>query len=94
MAEAVVLFVVETIGKLLIDEAKFLRDVEGKVEDLQNELKLIRCLLRDADAKQEHDQAVGEWIAQLRDVAYDAEDVIERYILRFALKKGQNIIKA
>ncbi|KAK3429492.1 hypothetical protein EUGRSUZ_E00916 [Eucalyptus grandis] len=35
-----------------------------------------------------------ENVAQLRDIAYDAEDVIERYILRVMLKKGQNIIKA
>ncbi|KAK3429305.1 hypothetical protein EUGRSUZ_E00730, partial [Eucalyptus grandis] len=94
MAESVVSFAVETIGKLLINEAKFLWDVEGKVMDLQNELKLIQCLLRDADTKQEHDQTVREWVAQLRDLAYDAEDVIEQYILRVVPKKGQNIIKA
>ncbi|KAL3738364.1 hypothetical protein ACJRO7_019832 [Eucalyptus globulus] len=82
MAESVVSFSVETIGKLLIDEAKFLRGVEGK------------CLLRDADARREHNEAVGECVAQLRDFAYDAEDVIESYILKAALKEGQNIIKA
>ncbi|KAK3429323.1 hypothetical protein EUGRSUZ_E00750, partial [Eucalyptus grandis] len=94
MAESVVSFAVETIGNLLIDEAKFLRGVKGKVEDLQRELKLIQCLLRDADARREHNEAVGECVAQLRDFAYDAEDVIERYILKAALKEGQNIIKA
>ncbi|XP_030540193.2 probable disease resistance protein RF9 [Rhodamnia argentea] len=94
MAESVVSSVAQTIGKLLIDEAKFLWGVEGKVEDLQRELRLIQCLLRDADARREHNQAVGECVAQLRDIAYDAEDVIERYILRAALRKGQNIIKA
>ncbi|XP_056173789.1 probable disease resistance protein RF45 isoform X2 [Syzygium oleosum] len=94
MAESVVSSVGQTIGKLLIDEAKFLRGVEGKVEDLHRELRLIQCLLRDADARREHNQTVGECVAQLRDFAYDAEDIIERYILRVALKKGQNIIKA
>ncbi|KAK3429286.1 hypothetical protein EUGRSUZ_E00701 [Eucalyptus grandis] len=94
MAESVVSFAVETIGNLLIDEAKFLSGVEGKVEDLQRELKLIQCLLRDADARREHNEAVGECVAQLRDFAYDAEDVIERYILKAAPKEGQNIIKA
>ncbi|KAI6707016.1 hypothetical protein NL676_009978 [Syzygium grande] len=94
MAEAVVSFMVETIGKLLTDEARFLWGVEGKVKDLQEELKLIMGLLRDADGKREHHQAVGEWVAQLRDIAYDAEDVIERYILRVAPKKERNIIKA
>ncbi|KAL3720345.1 hypothetical protein ACJRO7_005209 [Eucalyptus globulus] len=94
MAESVVSSVGRTIGKLLVDEAKFLWGVEGKVEDLQRELKLIQCLLRDADVKQEHDQAVRECVAQLRDIAYDAEDVVEQYVLRVAPKKGQNIIRA
>lgn len=35
-----------------------------------------------------------ENVAQRRDIAYDAKDVIEQYILRVVLKKGQNIIKA
>ncbi|XP_056173813.1 putative disease resistance protein At1g50180 [Syzygium oleosum] len=94
MAESVVSSVGQTIGKLLIDEAKFLWGVEGKVGDLKMELNLIQCLLRDADRRREHGEAVGEWVTQLRDVAYDAEDVIERYILRVAPKKGRNIIKA
>ncbi|XP_056173753.1 probable disease resistance protein At1g58602 [Syzygium oleosum] len=94
MAEYVVLSVGQTIGKLLIDEAKLLWGVEGTVKDLQKEMELIQGFMRDADARQEREQAVGVWIAQLRDIAYDAEDVIERYILRVARKKGQNIIKA
>ncbi|KAK3429273.1 hypothetical protein EUGRSUZ_E00684 [Eucalyptus grandis] len=94
MAESAVSSVGQTIGKLLTEEAKFLWGVEGKVEDLYRELRLIRCLLRDADARREHNKAVGECVAQLRDFAYDAEDSIEKYILRVAPNKGQNIIKA
>ncbi|KAF8013821.1 hypothetical protein BT93_I1623 [Corymbia citriodora subsp. variegata] len=94
MAESVVSFAVETIGNLLIEEAKFLSGIQGKVEDLQRELRLIWCLLRNADARREHDQVVGEWVAQLQDIAYDAEDIIERHILIDAPKKGSNIIKA
>ncbi|XP_048131920.1 putative disease resistance protein At1g50180 [Rhodamnia argentea] len=94
MAESVVSSMGKTIGKLLIDEAKFLWGVEGKVQDLQKELELIQGFLMDADARPEHEQAVGVWVSQLREIAYDAEDVIERYILRVAQKKGQNIIKA
>ncbi|XP_030540196.2 putative disease resistance protein At1g50180 [Rhodamnia argentea] len=94
MAESVVSFVGQTIGKLLIDEAKFLWGVEGKVKDLQRELELIRCLLRDADSRREHDETVRAWVVQLQDIAYDAEDVVELYILRVAPKKERNIVKA
>ncbi|KAF8013824.1 hypothetical protein BT93_I1626 [Corymbia citriodora subsp. variegata] len=93
MAESVVSLTMETIGNLIINESKFLWGVQGKVKDLQWQLKQVRCLLRNADERREHDQ-VGEWVEQLRDIAYDAEDIIERYILIDAPKKGQNIIKA
>ncbi|XP_039171230.1 disease resistance protein RPP8-like [Eucalyptus grandis] len=82
MAESAVSLVGQTIGRLLVDE------------DLQRQLKLIQGLLRDADMRQESEQVAGEWVGQLRDIAYDAEDVIERYILRVAPKKEGNIIKA
>ncbi|KAI6707012.1 hypothetical protein NL676_009974 [Syzygium grande] len=88
MAELVISSVGPTIGKLLIDEARFLWGVEGQVKDLLKELNLIQSLLRDADARCEHDPTVGEWVAQLRDIAYDAEDVIEQYILGVAPKKN------
>ncbi|XP_048139901.1 disease resistance protein RPP8-like [Rhodamnia argentea] len=94
MAESVVSFAGETIGKLLVHETKLLLGVEGKIKDLQKELKLIKGLLRDADARREREKAVAEWVAELQDIAYDAEDVIEQYILRVALKKEQSTIKA
>ncbi|KAK3429294.1 hypothetical protein EUGRSUZ_E00713, partial [Eucalyptus grandis] len=94
MAESVVSFAVEKIGNLLIDEVKFLRGVEGKVTDLHSALRQVQALLRDVDSRRERKKAVEECIAQLRDFAYDAEDVIERYYLKAALTEGQNIIKA
>ncbi|KAF7846777.1 hypothetical protein BT93_L3765 [Corymbia citriodora subsp. variegata] len=93
MAESVVSSVAQTLGKLLVDEAKFLWGVEGKVMDLQRELELIRSFLRDVDARQEHEPIVEQWVTQVRDIAYDAEDVIERYVLRLTPKNRQNITK-
>ncbi|KAF8019964.1 hypothetical protein BT93_G0601 [Corymbia citriodora subsp. variegata] len=94
MAKSVVLSVGQTIGKLLVDESKFLWSVEDKVKNLQTELNLIRCLLRNDDARRDHNQVLGECFTQLQHIAYDAEDVIDQHILRVALKKEQNIIKA
>ncbi|KAK3429292.1 hypothetical protein EUGRSUZ_E00711 [Eucalyptus grandis] len=78
MAESVVSFAVEKIGNL----------------DLHSELRQVQALLMDVDARRERKEAVEECVAQLRDFAYDAEDVIERYYLKAALTEGQNIIKA
>ncbi|XP_041011513.1 putative disease resistance protein At1g50180 [Juglans microcarpa x Juglans regia] len=98
MADAIVSIVVERLGDLLIQKAKSsLHGVSDQVELLQDELKLIRCLLKDADARQnERENIVRQCVADIRDVAYDAEDIIERYALEVGSRKGrgiQNVLK-
>ncbi|KAL6334459.1 hypothetical protein AAG906_015652 [Vitis piasezkii] len=44
-------------------------------------MRRMQCFLEDADAKQEEDKKVRNWIAEIREVAYDAEDVVENFIL-------------
>ncbi|KAK3429311.1 hypothetical protein EUGRSUZ_E00743 [Eucalyptus grandis] len=61
---------------------------------LIDEVKFLRGVKGKVDDLRERKKAVEECVAQLRDFAYDAEDVIERYYLKAALTEGQNIIKA
>ncbi|WJZ95211.1 hypothetical protein VitviT2T_013998 [Vitis vinifera] len=81
MAESVVGFAVERLAYLLIHKASFLLEVKDQVEQMQTELRRMQCFLEDADAKQEEDKKVRNWIAEIREVAYDAEDVVENFIL-------------
>lgn len=85
MAEAVV--VVQRIADLLIQELTFLREVKEDVESLQGVLRRIQSFLKDADRKQYQDERVRNWVADIRGVAYDAEDVIESYILKIATRR-------
>ncbi|OVA01141.1 Disease resistance protein [Macleaya cordata] len=93
MAEAVVSFAVERLGDQLIQEAVFLYGVREQVERLCNELRRMQCFLKDADAKQQQgDERVRNWVAEIiRDVAYDAEDVIDTFILKVASKRRGGI---
>ncbi|CDO99401.1 unnamed protein product [Coffea canephora] len=84
LAEPVVSFILERLSNLLIEEGKFLRGVSDQAEQLQSELKLMQALLKDADAKQHDDAVIREWISQSKDLAYEAEDLIET----FAFKVG------
>ena len=81
MAKSVVGFAVERLAYLLIHKASFLLEVKDQVEQMQTELRRMQCFLEDADAKQEEDKKVRNWIAEIREVAYDAEDVVENFIL-------------
>ncbi|KAF8405340.1 hypothetical protein HHK36_010244 [Tetracentron sinense] len=82
MAEPVVSFVVERLGDLLIQEVIFLYGASEQVQRMQTKMKRMQCFLKDADTIQERDERVRNWVADIRDIAYDAEDVIDTFILK------------
>ncbi|GKV49784.1 hypothetical protein SLEP1_g56514 [Rubroshorea leprosula] len=50
---------------------------EAELRRLCNKLTMIRAVLQDADRRQVGDSAVKLWLENLRDVARDAEDVLD-----------------
>ncbi|MCL7022141.1 hypothetical protein MKW94_030956 [Papaver nudicaule] len=83
MVDAVISFAVEKLGDALISETFFLLGVRTQVEGLRDELKRMLCFLKDADAKdRQGDERVRNWIKEIRNLAHDAEDVIDTYILK------------
>ncbi|KAF8377860.1 hypothetical protein HHK36_031247 [Tetracentron sinense] len=87
MAESVVSFVVERFGDLIIHEAVFLHGARPQIQWLQIELNRMKCFLRDADAKQEEDVHVRNWVAEIRVAAYDADDIVDTFILKVASRR-------
>ncbi|KAI3957584.1 hypothetical protein MKW92_027748 [Papaver armeniacum] len=83
MVDAVVSFAVEKLGDALIQETNFLLGVRDQVQELRDELRRMQCFLKDADAKQQQgDERVRNWVADIRNVAYDAEDVVDTFMLK------------
>ncbi|KAI3957593.1 hypothetical protein MKW92_027757, partial [Papaver armeniacum] len=81
MVDAVVSFAVEKLRDAVSQEIFFLLDVPDQVKDLFDELRSMQCFLKDADAKQQGDERVRNWVADIRNVAYDAEDVVDTFML-------------
>ena len=90
MAEYVLTFVVERVGELLINEARscFTYRVRGQLEELQAELRRMRCFLRDVDGRQEESETVHNLVIEIRQVAYDAEDVLEDFAFKVRRRRG------
>ncbi|KAK7299895.1 hypothetical protein RJT34_10724 [Clitoria ternatea] len=88
MAEIAVGVVTDKLIPLLRDELKLLKGVRSQVEWVKDELLLIQAFLKDADAKTENssepNDAVKEWVKQLREVAFRIEDVVDLYLLKVA----------
>ncbi|KAA8548851.1 hypothetical protein F0562_000535 [Nyssa sinensis] len=91
LAEPVVSFVVERLGDLLITEAKLSHGVSGQVQQIQTQLSRMQCFLRDADAKQDEGERVCNWIVEIREIAYETEDVIETFVLRVGSRRGGGV---
>ncbi|TYH46734.1 hypothetical protein ES332_D11G359100v1 [Gossypium tomentosum] len=82
MALSAVTSAVTTIGNLLTQEAIYLWGVEEQVDRLQTELKWMQRYLMDAETKQSKDEMIRLWVAEIRELAYDAEDVVEEFALK------------
>ncbi|XP_062083901.1 putative disease resistance protein At1g50180 [Humulus lupulus] len=85
LEEAVVSFVIERLGDLLINEAKFLYGVKGQVKNAKIKLQCMRAFLKDADAcVRNGDERVRLLVVQIRENSYTLEDVIETYVFKVA----------
>ncbi|KAI3854336.1 hypothetical protein MKX03_012798 [Papaver bracteatum] len=83
MVDAVVSFAVKKLGDALIRETNFLLGVRDGVQELRDELRRMQFFLKDADAKQQQgDERVRNWVADIRNVAYHAEDVVDTFMLK------------
>ncbi|XXG55018.1 hypothetical protein AAC387_Pa03g2757 [Persea americana] len=95
--EAIVSFVGNRLANLLIEEALLLCEVHGQIKLLETELTGMQCFLKDFDAKQQKgDKRLRSWVAEIIDVSYDAEDVIETYMLneiaRIAQRRRRGLV--
>ncbi|KAH7858496.1 hypothetical protein Vadar_024543 [Vaccinium darrowii] len=60
----------------------FLRGVKDDVLWLRDKLDYLKCFLKDAEGKQDVDYRMRKWISDMRDVAYEAEDIIDNFVLK------------
>ncbi|KAF3971762.1 hypothetical protein CMV_004672 [Castanea mollissima] len=83
MAERVLSVVVDgVIANAMSLASEHISSVWGFKEEigkLQVSLTKIQALLHDAEKKQLHDESLKIWLRQLKDVAYEADDVLDEY---------------
>ncbi|KAI8023086.1 Disease resistance protein RPP13 [Camellia lanceoleosa] len=82
MVDAVVSSVARRLGNLLTEQVNFLREVRDEVNSMKNKLDYMLCFLKDAEEKQGEDNRIRKWVSDIRDAAYQAEDIIDKFILK------------
>ncbi|XP_027157274.1 putative disease resistance protein At1g50180 [Coffea eugenioides] len=84
MAETVVSFVSNHLATLLREEGSLLGGLRQEVQLIKDELGHMKAFLKVVEAKEDDDPRLQEWIKQVREAAYDIEDVLDEFVLRFA----------
>ncbi|MED6153185.1 hypothetical protein PIB30_099226 [Stylosanthes scabra] len=87
MADTVISFVLEHLSQLLAREANLLFGVDDRVRSLQDELNMINVLLETSEGKKTKKGIEKEILRQIRNVAYEAEDVIDTFVVNVAMYK-------
>ncbi|CDP13531.1 unnamed protein product [Coffea canephora] len=77
MTVHIVSFVLNQLSVLLRDEAKLLGGLAQEIQLIMDELGHMKAFLKFAEAKEEDDPRLEEWVMQVQDVAYDVQDIVE-----------------
>ncbi|KAL1209845.1 putative disease resistance protein [Cardamine amara subsp. amara] len=93
MAESLLSFGVEKLWDLLVRETDRLKGVDEQLTELKSDLDLLRSFLKDADAKKQANTSVRNWVEEIKEVVFDAEDIIETFLLKEELSKTSGIKK-
>ncbi|CAA7061238.1 unnamed protein product [Microthlaspi erraticum] len=91
MAEGVVLFGVQKLWELLSRESERFQGVHEQVSELQRQLGRLQSLLNDADAKKHDSGRVRNFLDDVKDIVYDAEDITETFLLNEERAKVKGI---
>ncbi|XP_027180845.1 disease resistance protein RPM1-like [Coffea eugenioides] len=85
MVATVLSFVLHQLSTFLREEGRLLGGLQQEVQFIMDELGHMRAFLREAEAKEEGAQPrLQEWMKQVREAAYDTEDILDEYVARFA----------
>ncbi|XP_026657758.2 putative disease resistance protein RGA1 [Phoenix dactylifera] len=62
-------------------EASIMLKVKDELQKLQRRLERIRGFLEHAERKRHEDTNIGNWVRELKDIMYDADDIIDLCII-------------
>ncbi|KAJ1693569.1 hypothetical protein LUZ63_010267 [Rhynchospora breviuscula] len=79
MAESIVMFVLGKLADATVQELLHLCGIDEQVKLVSDELGWIQAFLKDADRKNNNgDELQRHWVKEIREVAYDIEDTIDK----------------
>ncbi|KAK2985296.1 hypothetical protein RJ640_024292 [Escallonia rubra] len=84
---AVITMAVEIAANLVISEGSGLYWLQEHINWIEREMKRIQSYLEDADAKEVRGRGVANLINDIKDLAHDVEDVLDKFLPQMASRK-------
>ncbi|KAJ8748202.1 hypothetical protein K2173_000610 [Erythroxylum novogranatense] len=80
MADGAVNFLLDKLTTILLQKASLLGDVCDEIEKIKLELESMRSFIRDAERRKVESKSAATWMKQVRDVAYEVEDIVDEFM--------------
>ncbi|KAG7585296.1 P-loop containing nucleoside triphosphate hydrolase [Arabidopsis thaliana x Arabidopsis arenosa] len=87
VGELIISFGVKKLLELLSQDYEQFQGVNDQVTDLKRDLSLLSSFLKDADAKKHTSAVVKNCVDDIKEIIYDAEDIIETFLLNEEIAK-------
>ncbi|CAL9238169.1 unnamed protein product [Arabidopsis halleri] len=82
MVDAIVSFGVEKLWELVSENYGRFQGVEEQITELKSDLKMLMSFLSDVDARKQTTALARNCVDDVKEITYDAQDIIETYLLK------------
>ncbi|KAG5227335.1 disease resistance protein [Salix suchowensis] len=97
MADAVVSAlastIIENLSSSILKEIVLVRGLKTDLKRLGHTLTTIQAVLQDAEEKQWKEAAIKVWLGQLKDAAYDVDDLLDEFTIEAQWQQQQRGLK-
>lgn len=93
--ESLAVTILEKLSSAVYKEVGIIWNLKEDIERMKNTIFAIKVVLLDAEAKANNHQ-VSNWLEELKDVLYDADDLIDDFSIKVLKRKvmaGNNIVR-
>ena len=79
--------IMRSMNTLALKEFGIAWGLGTELNKLESTLSTIQAVLQDAEEKQWNSEAVRNWLRKLKDVAYDADNVLDEFATEALMRK-------
>jgi hypothetical protein len=71
--------IIKSLGSLALQEIALLWGFKDELQRIGNTVSTIQAVLLDAEEQQASNRAVKDWLGKLKDVMYEADDLLDDF---------------